>query len=562
MATAKELKDEGNEFFKQKNYDKAIELYTQAISLEPNDHVLYSNRSACYINQGNFQKALEDGDKCVALNAGWWKGYHKQGLAYFGLEDYEKAIEKYNKGLELDKDNQTIKSSLVEAQQKMKEESNPFAKNFSKLYTDPRTSRYMSDPTFVNLLQMGMKDPNMLTGMMGKDPRFMDVFSVLTGIDLSKMEEDQQKNKKKREEEEKKKKEEDEARRIQEEKERKEKAERDRFNQMTDEEKQMENIKKEAESLKLQGNEHFKKKEFAEALKFYQMANEKNPKELVYYLNLAGCYHELKEYSKVIECCNYVIENTFDFERKAKAYGRIAFAYQEMGEIEKAIDYFERSLLEKSDNQIKVYHKEAMAIKAKLDAERYINPEIAEEHNTKANEFYKAGKWSDAIREYSEAIKRFPSNAKFYNNRAAALIKCADIGHALKDCEDALKIDPQSLRAYQRLGTCNTLLRKYHRAVEAYETGLKLHPDDQELKDGLAKVNNLIRFGDGSSDEERMQRAMEDPEIAELVKHPRIQQLFKEFKENPKAAQESVMKDAWIQGAFNKLVQAGIIKTG
>jgi len=562
MATAKELKDDGNECFKKQDYEKAIDYYTQAIQLEPNDHVLYSNRSACYINTNKPQLALQDANKCISSNPSWWKGYHKKGLSEFALNKLDEALESYKKGLEYDKDNQTIKSSIIEVEQRQKEENNPFAKNFHKLYTDPKTSKYMSDPQFVNLLQMVMKDPNMLSQMISKDPRFMDVFGVLMGIDLTKMGEEQAKKKKEDEANDKERKKADEERKILEEKQRKEKEEQDRVNSLSNEEREKDRVRKEAEKVKLQGNEEFKKKNFDEALKLYTQANQLNPEELTYYLNLAGCYHELKDFSKVIKNCEHVVENTNDFVKKGKAFGRMAFAHQEMGDIDKAIEYFEKSLLENNDKTIKDYHKEALKIKKKLDDEKFINPEIAEEHNVKANEFFKAGKFADAIKEYSDAIKRNPKNAKYYNNRAAARIKVVDVAHAIYDCEEALKLEPTSLKAFQRLGNCQTLLKKYHRAIEAYENGLKHHPDDKELKEGLQKVTILVRFGDGTSDEERMKNAMQDPEIAELVKHPRIQQLFKDFKENPKQAQEAVQKDQWIQSAFTKLVQAGIIKTG
>ena len=43
-------KEQGTEQFKQKNFDKAIEFYTQAITENPSDHTIYGNRSAAYTN--------------------------------------------------------------------------------------------------------------------------------------------------------------------------------------------------------------------------------------------------------------------------------------------------------------------------------------------------------------------------------------------------------------------------------------------------------------------------------------------------------------------------------
>lgn len=47
MSTEKEL---GTKAFTQKEFDKAIEHFTNAINENPSDHTLFSNRSACYYN--------------------------------------------------------------------------------------------------------------------------------------------------------------------------------------------------------------------------------------------------------------------------------------------------------------------------------------------------------------------------------------------------------------------------------------------------------------------------------------------------------------------------------
>ena len=40
MADANKLKDEGNKAFAAKDYDKAIDLFTQALAIDPTNHVL------------------------------------------------------------------------------------------------------------------------------------------------------------------------------------------------------------------------------------------------------------------------------------------------------------------------------------------------------------------------------------------------------------------------------------------------------------------------------------------------------------------------------------------
>ena len=44
-----ELKQRGNEAFKQNDFKLACELFTEAIGLDSTNHVLYSNRSAARV---------------------------------------------------------------------------------------------------------------------------------------------------------------------------------------------------------------------------------------------------------------------------------------------------------------------------------------------------------------------------------------------------------------------------------------------------------------------------------------------------------------------------------
>lgn len=62
MSDANSLKDEGNKAFAAKDYDKAIQLFSKAIDLDPSNHVLYSNRSAARAGKKDWVAALEDAE--------------------------------------------------------------------------------------------------------------------------------------------------------------------------------------------------------------------------------------------------------------------------------------------------------------------------------------------------------------------------------------------------------------------------------------------------------------------------------------------------------------------
>ena len=90
--SAAELKDQGNKHLKAEEFDKAIECYTQAIKLSPDEHTFYSNRSAAYLSKGDAQNALYDAIKCIDVKSDWPKGYARKGAALHSLKQYHSFI--------------------------------------------------------------------------------------------------------------------------------------------------------------------------------------------------------------------------------------------------------------------------------------------------------------------------------------------------------------------------------------------------------------------------------------------------------------------------------------
>jgi Flp pilus assembly protein TadD len=55
------------------DYATAVSLYTDALQLDPSNHILYSNRSAALVKMGQFAQALQDAIRARELNSKWPK---------------------------------------------------------------------------------------------------------------------------------------------------------------------------------------------------------------------------------------------------------------------------------------------------------------------------------------------------------------------------------------------------------------------------------------------------------------------------------------------------------
>src|SRR3989337_2417825 len=93
----------GYQYALDKEYDKAIEAFTSAIALDPNDAVAYNNRGVVYgRDKGQYDRAIEDFNKAIQLDPNDAAAYNNRGLAYDDKGQYDRAIEDYNKAIELD----------------------------------------------------------------------------------------------------------------------------------------------------------------------------------------------------------------------------------------------------------------------------------------------------------------------------------------------------------------------------------------------------------------------------------------------------------------------------
>ncbi|PNY07019.1 amidase 1-like protein, partial [Trifolium pratense] len=96
---------EGNAAFKEKQWDKAITHYTDAIELNGTNATYYCNRAAALLKLGCFQLAEEDCSKAILHDKKNVKAYLRRGTARVSLLRYKEALEDFKHALVLEPQN-------------------------------------------------------------------------------------------------------------------------------------------------------------------------------------------------------------------------------------------------------------------------------------------------------------------------------------------------------------------------------------------------------------------------------------------------------------------------
>ncbi|XP_076583364.1 small glutamine-rich tetratricopeptide repeat-containing protein alpha [Chaetodon auriga] len=160
---AETLKSEGNDQMKVENFSAAVEFYSKAIAINPQNAVYYCNRAAAYSKLGNYAGAVQDCEHAISIDPNYSKAYGRMGLALASLNKHTEAASYYKKALELDPDNDTYKTNLKIAEDKM-ETSSPTAG-----MGGVDLAGLLSNPGFMNMASSLMNNPQvqqLMSGMM------------------------------------------------------------------------------------------------------------------------------------------------------------------------------------------------------------------------------------------------------------------------------------------------------------------------------------------------------------------------------------------------------------
>ncbi|XP_012499041.1 PREDICTED: sperm-associated antigen 1 [Propithecus coquereli] len=110
----KALKEEGNQYVKDKNYKGALSKYSECLKINKKECAIYTNRALCYLKLRQFEEAKQDCDQALQIDDGNVKAWYRRALAHKGLKNYQKSLTDLNKVLLLDPNIAEAKMELEE----------------------------------------------------------------------------------------------------------------------------------------------------------------------------------------------------------------------------------------------------------------------------------------------------------------------------------------------------------------------------------------------------------------------------------------------------------------
>lgn len=96
--SVKQLFQEGNDYYDNGDYKRAIDTYNEALRIKSDEHFIILKRGDCYRKLRQPQRAMQDYDLVIALKPSIARAYYHRGTLKFtigkkteGCEDIRKA---------------------------------------------------------------------------------------------------------------------------------------------------------------------------------------------------------------------------------------------------------------------------------------------------------------------------------------------------------------------------------------------------------------------------------------------------------------------------------------
>ncbi|MEK6982485.1 MAG: tetratricopeptide repeat protein [Candidatus Micrarchaeota archaeon] len=91
-------------FYKSRNIDRALELYSSLLEIEQDSHLIHNNLGCCFYRKQDFKSAIKHFDRTYEINPSFKDALYNKGLSFASIEEYEKSIFIFTKFLKFNND--------------------------------------------------------------------------------------------------------------------------------------------------------------------------------------------------------------------------------------------------------------------------------------------------------------------------------------------------------------------------------------------------------------------------------------------------------------------------
>ena len=129
----------GTQYFRERNFQKAIENIEKHIKLNPDDIHGYMTIAVSFQELKNFEEAFKNFNLALSIDPNFIPAYIEKGLTYYEIDKYDEAIKTFNKVLELEPKNPVAIEFIEKIKNQQKEyskESSDSAQSLAKHLTN------------------------------------------------------------------------------------------------------------------------------------------------------------------------------------------------------------------------------------------------------------------------------------------------------------------------------------------------------------------------------------------------------------------------------------------
>ncbi|PSS32365.1 hypothetical protein CEY00_Acc02664 [Actinidia chinensis var. chinensis] len=120
---ASDLETRAKEAFIDDHFELAVDLYSQAIDMDPKNAELFADRAQANIKLNNLTEAVADANKAIELDPSMAKAYLRKGTACIKLEEYQTAKAALETGASLAPGDTRFTNLIKESDKRIAEEN-------------------------------------------------------------------------------------------------------------------------------------------------------------------------------------------------------------------------------------------------------------------------------------------------------------------------------------------------------------------------------------------------------------------------------------------------------